>query len=373
MTVRYIKLSRFRNLKDQQIDLSKDINIVFGKNGSGKSSLLEAIYFLLTTKSFREQKTEILMNMQTHNGFLLFGLCEASALEYRIGIERGSQAPSTIRVNGENLRAASQLAKILPALCVDSGSFDILNGPPGERRRYMDWGVFHLEPEFARIWASYNSCLKQRNTLLRNDKLDASLYLPWERQLARDAQQIDEYRQKYIDTIGEILGSTLGCLSGSSVFNDFSMQYVRGWDAREELRELLEQQRERDKKAGFTQLGPHRADLKIRIGKYQAQQLLSRGQQKLLVSALVVSQAVFVRNFLKKDLVVFLDDVIAELDSDAVTGLLRMLGQLGVQIILSTIERESALVIADRCCPDYKVDLFQVEHGMVTKYDATLA
>lgn len=372
MAVKSIRISRFRNLVDPSLFLSDEVNIFYGDNGSGKSSVLEAIYFLLTTKSFRENKIEILTNRHSTNGFLLFSYCHVNRADYRIGIERTPRLPGQIRINGENIKAASQLARIVPTLCLDSNSFDLLNGGPTNRRRYLDWGVFHVEHEFAKIWSDYNTSLKQRNTLLRRGKIPDELFLPWERQLALCAERIDLFRAAFVYKIEPLFEKLLKDLDFSNSGVDISFSYLRGWDESISLELLLEKNREKDRKAGFTQLGPHRADLKIRVGKFQADQVLSRGQQKLLVCAMVIAQAVFIKNEWNKDVVVILDDVVAELDNKALNKVLKILTNIGAQVILSTIEKDKALMMREFCISTHDVKLFHVEHGNISEYDATL-
>lgn len=348
----------FRNLVDQRIAFSPSVNIFYGLNGSGKTSLVEALYFLSAGKSFRTHKFQSAIQ-HGQDSFTLFSRQTLSGSNRQVGIQRAKDGSYTIKIDGENIRSISQLAQGFPALIVDPGSFDLLIGGPGQRRRYMDWGVFHVEHDYGHDWNIYNKCLKQRNTLLRHGKISRSLLAPWEQELVRRAEVIDEKRKRYIEEITQLIEQIV---LRFDLQNDISLGYYRGWSADKTLAQLLDDNFERDVMSKTTHYGPHRADIRIKSEGNPASEMLSRGQQKMLACAMVLAQAKLLQTQKKQPYVILVDDIGAELDNDNIDIFYQVISELEAQVFITAVSKQVVSYLSSNA--DNK-KVFHVEHGLI--------
>ncbi|WP_250656065.1 DNA replication/repair protein RecF [Alkalimarinus coralli] len=361
MSYRNISVSHFRNLAEQKISFSPYINIVDGKNGSGKSSLIESLYYLSVGKSFRSSKLDSII---THNafGFTLFSATEDEhGHQNRIGISREKNKSALIKVNGEFVRSAIQLASITPTLLIEPETFELLDGGPNNRRRYMDWGVFHVEHRFSDAWRRYTKSLKQRNTLLRRGRIDRALMAPWDSQMVDTAIRIDKFRSDFIVSLVPVINDILKLLN-QTISIDIS--YYRGWDKKTDYQSVLDSNIERDNKSGYTHQGPHRADIRIKVNGRYADEVLSRGQKKILIFSMILAQGALLNNLLGRKSVYLIDDISAELDLEHRKNVCSYLEKLKSQVILTVVEVDSVLPHFDE---GTDVRMFHVEHGKVSQ------
>ncbi|MFD2230025.1 DNA replication/repair protein RecF [Alkalimarinus sediminis] len=361
MPYQSIVISKFRNLADQRLELSPLINIVDGKNGSGKSSLIESLYYLSVGKSFRSSKLDSIIEHNS-SGFTLFSVTgDDNSHQHRVGISREKNKPALIKIDGEFIRSAIQLATITPTLVIEPETFDLLDGGPNNRRRYMDWGVFHVEHRFSEVWRRYTKSLKQRNTLLRRGRIDRSLLAPWDGQMATTAAMIDQYRNDYIMSLVPVINDILKSLNQTI---DIDISYYRGWDKKTDYKTILEDSIERDIRSGFTHQGPHRADIRIKVNGRFADEVLSRGQKKILIFAMILAQGAFLSKLLGRKSVYLIDDISAELDIEHRKNVCSYLEKLESQVVLTVVDIDSVLPLFRK---DTELRMFHVEHGKVSQ------
>lgn len=360
MAFHYITVKDFRNLAEQKISFSSGINIVNGKNGSGKSSLIEALYYLSVGKSFRSAKLDSIISHDA-SAFTLFSLTGDKSNPHRVGVVREKNTPAVIKVDGEFIRSATQLVNITPTLVIEPETFELLDGGPTNRRRYMDWGVFHVEHQFSRAWRHYTKSLKQRNTLLRRGRIERSLLAPWDGQMVKSAQLIDDYRKAYIVSLVPVINEILEVLNQAM---DVDISYYRGWDKKTEFSTVLESSFLRDSSSGYTHQGPHRADIRIKVGGRYADEVLSRGQKKILIFAMILAQGKILKDKLGRKSVYLIDDISAELDVDHRKNLCSFLEKLESQVILTVVDSGS---ISPYFSDEVEKRMFHVEHGQVSQ------
>ncbi len=364
MLLQQVQLSNFRIIESARLSDLAAVNLITGQNGSGKTSLLEAIHVLGHGRSFRTRKWQRLVRFEQH-AFLVTGVCVKNSGEQRIGIERRLAEPSpTVRLNGENLRATSELATLLPIQILDSAGFSLLEGPPEFRRQLLDWAVFHVEPsQFLHAWRRYQKALKHRNALLRASRVDKPALQPWTEELATQGEQIHKLRSAQLDKLMPLLLDMHAALNtGVSVPVAVEVDYYPGWNPKENsLREKLEREVDRDIELGYTRDGPHRADLRVRSGGQSVVEVFSRGQLKSLVAAFRLSQAKLLRQYGIKS-VFLVDDLAAELDSDRRARFIDELLKLDCQSFFTAIN-ESDL---SNSFGSTTIRMFHVEHGRVT-------
>jgi len=364
MAIDTLTLKNFRNLLETNISFSPHLNLVTGLNASGKTSLLESIYYLSTGRSFRSRRLEsVINNTDGITEFVLFGkMIDSVRLDARhtVGIKRSTVTKAEIRLNGENISTASHLAKLSPTLVIDPLSFELLNGAPKVRRQFLDWGVFHVEPSFAIDWNNYIYCLKQRNTILRNAKIDGLQLKIWNQKSQEYGEKVHASRERYAEAFIPRVEFYLECFS---IGENIKVKYYKGWEQSKNLSDFLEHISAKDIEKRYTQYGPHRADIKVTVGGKSAHETLSRGQQKLFVIAMYLAHIQVLMESTSKHTVVLIDDVAAELDQHNLSQVFKYLKQLDTQIICTVLDLEGIQKTIDL---REKYNMFHVEHGKIT-------
>lgn len=330
------KASNFRCLADAELEPDAKFNLIYGDNASGKTSLLEAIAYLGRGKSFRGAATQKLIR---HGGsdFVLFGQVAIGKARHRLGVRNGADGLE-MRVDGDRGGGAADLARVLPLQIIDPEIHRLVAGGPDERRRYLDWMVFHVEQSYVTIWRRFRRALKQRNAALRKGALATELDV-WDAELAELGAGVDEARGRVFARALPDLRRVASELLGSKV--DF--EYRRGWPEETSLAAVLESGRERDRQIGSTQSGPQRADLLLSYDKRQARRLVSRGQQKLLACGMVLAATEVAQTALGQPLLLLLDDPSAELDKNSLGRLMERVVNLDCQVIATALERQTEL------------------------------
>ena len=289
----------------------------------------------------------------------VFGEVRASTrTNVTIGITRERSGISQIKVAGEAVRTASELAAILPVQVIDPGSVDLVTEGPSVRRRFLDWGTFHVEPSFFRGWREYRRCLEQRNALLRSNA-SAGQFELWERQLGEAADRIDEMRRRYVDALAPRVLAALEELGGGE---SVTVHYARGWDDGRQLNAVLADTRDSDREAGYTRAGPQRADLKLVAAGRRAADVLSRGQLKILACALLLAQARQLESATEKTGIYLVDDPAAELDEVRRVRLGKALTAMKGQVWVTSVQADLML---DGLGDASRLARFHVEQGRV--------
>jgi len=354
--IRLFRATNFRCLEFTEIQLSSDFNLIFGANASGKTSLLEAIGYLGRGKSFRGAGTTDLIRHGKEE-FVLFGQVQSHSLTRNLGASN-SRAGLQVRVDGESDGGAAALAEALPLQVIDPEVHSLVAGGPELRRRFVDWVAFHVEPDHLLAWRRFKRALKQRNAALRARSTAAAIQ-SWNTEFVLLSRELDGSRRRALDILDDSLTSHGRKLLGT----ELRFEYQQGWSKDKDLDVALQEGLERDLTLGSTQHGPHRADLKISYDERQARKLVSRGQQKLLASAMILAAADTAQTALERPLLLLLDDPAAELDGESLARLMSAVADLGCQVVATSLERD-----AIDAPPGAAV--FHVEHGNLTTVQA---
>jgi DNA replication and repair protein RecF len=354
MRVVRLKLSRFRNLAELDLEFSPRFNFIYGANGSGKSSLLEAIYFLSLGRSFRSALASRAIHYEASK-FNLFSVIYGES-PITLGLEKTRQGKTQIKI-ANNTDSISELAKILPVQLVNPDSYYLLSGGPKTRRQFIDWGVFHVEPHFFSVWRQFQQILKQRNAALQKQVLADQLQI-WNHKFIEFAAEITHMRVKYLEQLTPLI---TGLMKELVNLEGLSIEFYQGWDKQCTLAEMLSRSFLRDTMLGYTQYGPQRADLLIKLRGYPVHAVLSRGEQKLLAYALQLAQGLLLKKLTEKSCVYLFDDLFAELDSFRQDYLITLLNKLESQVFVTAIEESLINILYGNM--DGKT--FQVEKGIV--------
>jgi DNA replication and repair protein RecF len=353
--LRELTVSNLRCIEQAELSLHPRRNLIWGGNGSGKTSLLEAIFLLGRGRSFRTRNSERLVR-HGQERLVVFGRAEDSGaqvagLVHAVGVEVHRQEGTRARVDAAPVASLADLSTIFPVQVIDPDIHKLIEEGARRRRRWLDWAVFHVEPQFAGWWVRYGRAVRQRNAVLRER---SGAIKPWDVEVAALGERIAEARRSIIEQMQpywQEVGAGLACPPAD-------LQYYRGWGSQYSLAEALEASRTRDETRGVTHAGPHRADVLIRLEGRLAREVLSRGQQKLMAVALTLAQLRLLKEVSQTTPTLLLDDPAAELDAEHLEYFVRQIAQLGCQLVITALQPETPAFGA----PDR---VFHVEQGRV--------
>ncbi|AOA56903.1 DNA replication/repair protein RecF [Acinetobacter larvae] len=332
MHITRLNIQRVRNLTTVALQDLQPFNIFYGANGSGKTSILEALHILATGRSFRTHIAKHYIQYQCQDALIF-----AQSAYEKIGLKKNLSGEQVIKVNGDSIATQGQLAKILPLQLLDPLSTDIIDHGAKARRQLLDWLMFHVEPGFYQNWQHYSRALKQRNSLLkRSRQLSLQDLSAWNQMLSHYGEQLHQQRLAMLAEWKCYLVEDLAALLPDL---EIELEYQAGFHVEHGLLQDLTQHHQRDLDRRYTEYGPHRADLRLKTVHGDVAQVLSRGQKKLLIMALKLSQIAML-HACNRETVVLLDDVTAELDLAAQQRLIARLSQLGSQVFMTTLDQD---------------------------------
>jgi len=354
MSLQKLDIYKLRNIKQSFIEPSLGINLITGENGSGKSSLLEAIFILGRARSFRAtnikqaiqfEQTELIVSGQSK---------QQSDHVFHLGIQFNAKG-CEIRLNQEK-SSKSELAYTLPVLLIHPKSYILLDGGPQVRREFLDWGVFNYEQDFLVNWRKFKKVLLQRNSLLKSKQTNQINV--WNTELVQYGTIVSIYRQKYLEKLQLVF---LEICHYFLNFEKVELMYISGWADKQDFIVALENDLQKDLRYGFTHSGPHRSDFSLMIDGRLAKHVVSRGQLKLLMLSLKLAQVQLINSDTSNDVCLLIDDLTAELDVHNKAKLLKFLSKLDCQVFMTTTELSNFGDLTE--LENYKV--FHVEHGEI--------
>ncbi len=355
MRLAELRIKDLRIVEEAEIFLAPGWNAFVGANGAGKTSVLEAAFLLSHGRSFRRGLRDSLSRIGG-NGFAIFGRLQRDDMsEHRLGLARvGGKLES--RCDAQCVGIA-ELVQGCAVVCFEPGSHELISGVSEERRRYLDWGVFHVEHDFLVQWRRYQRALRQRNACLREGGNDAYLE-PWEVELISAGELIARHRAGYVDRLRPVLRGLLAQFLGELGDPEFLLD--QGWKTGQSLADALSEGRSRDRERGHTGRGPHRADWSIAFERAPRREHLSRGQEKLCALALILAQARLFAMELGEWPVLCLDDLASELDRVHQAEVFAELVSGGAQVLLTGTELPQVIDPSTN-----EVRVFHVEQGRI--------
>jgi DNA replication and repair protein RecF len=349
LKINNIQIENFRNLASVLLKPNPALNFFIGNNGAGKTSILESIVVLSQGRSFRTTQASELVGPLKPD-FSVFAETEKDVGQIdRLGLKRSGKYWKA-RKNSQDLSQISQLSRSLPLVLMEPSSHLLVSGAPDIRRKFLDWGVFHVEHEFLELWRRFSKALKQRNAALRQRQTDViesidEIFSPL-------GERLSQLRAEYSKDIAKETQSIVSDLSAG--LSDITLEYRNGWGSGS-YRDALLKGQERDLERGATIQGPHRADLVLMKGTVFARAVLSRGEQKILSAALLLAQASFLKLHGEPP-IVLLDDLASEFD-----------GLHFKKVLKKFLESHGQVWVTGTRKPDFSGDcsVFHVEHGTV--------
>lgn len=347
MILKTLKITNFRNHKSLNLSFSDNINIIYGKNGSGKTNILESIYFLGITKSHRALMDEDLIK-RGEECFKIIGGIKKETLEniYEINFSKNKKE---YFIDSDKVKKVSDYISKLNIIIFYPEDLNLIKGAPGVRRKFLDLELSQLYNTYYKVLNDYNKLLKIRNEYLKKmqkkEMVDNNYFEIITEYLINKAIFIYRARNKFINKINEYVGDIY--LDIMKLPN-FSLQYKPNIELEEytevfikdKLKSKYKEEIEREVKLGTTLYGPHRDDLEFYLDNENLELYGSQGQQRLAVLSIKLAEIEIFKNHTKTNPILLLDDVFSELDDEKKNNLLKYIGQ-NIQTIITTTDLEN--------------------------------
>jgi DNA replication and repair protein RecF len=358
MRVSRLRMTDVRRFAEAELRPGPGLNLITGENGAGKTSLLEALHLLAYGRSFRGRVRDGLIRTGADAVEVFAEWQEvATGRSRRAGLRHTGQRWEG-RLDGASVAQLGDLCAALAVVTFEPGSHALITGGGEPRRRLVDWGLFHVEPDFLPLWRRYARALKQRNALLKARVRDGQLDV-WDHELAEAGEPLTRRRQAYLEALEPVLQAIAAELVPA--LGMARLQFQPGW-ARDtlSLADALLVARDRDLGNGFTSVGPHRADWRIDYAALPGREALSRGQAKLTALSVLLAQAERHAGACGEWPVIALDDLASELDRRHQRRVLDRLMTSGAQVFITGTETPAVLAGIDG-----DIAMFHVEQNAV--------
>lgn len=326
----HITIQNLRNLASVDIAPGPKINLFCGPNGSGKTSFLEAIHLLALGRSFRTRLTSRLIEHE-QSQFQLHAKISMSSGETPVGLSKQRNGQTTIKIAGNSVSSIIEIAELLPIQLLYPDGHSLVNEGPKLRRQFIDWGLFHVEHLFFSHWQRAQRAIKQRNVVLRQ-RLHSDQVAIWNNELCVVAEHLDLSRAQYIKQLTPIFNSLVSSLLPEV---PVTLDYYRGWSHDSILEEVLKRNIHRDLELGYTQQGPHRAEILLTSKELPVKDTLSQGQHKSLIYALRLAQGCLLHQQTQKSAIYLIDDLPAELDQAKLKIVGDLLNNISAQVYIT--------------------------------------
>ncbi|WP_407353407.1 DNA replication/repair protein RecF [Luteimonas sp. R10] len=359
MHVTRLSIRDLRRLAEVDVTPGPALNLLVGGNGAGKTSVLEALHLMAYGRSFRGRVRDGLIRTGAAALEVYVEWSERpQPRERRAGLRHGGQSWQG-RVDGQPVAQLGDLCAALAVVSFEPGSHALVSGGGEPRRRFVDWGLFHVEPKFLALWRRYGRALKQRNALLKSgaptDQLDV-----WDRELALAGEPLTRFREDYLERLQPVLAATVARIA--PMLGTATLAYQPGWRRGElGLEDALLLSRERDRLLGHTGVGPHRADWRVDFASAPNREPLSRGQSKLAALACLLAQASDYAARRGEWPVMLFDDLASELDAGHRQRVLSLLREGEAQVFVTATDWPAGMEAAGS-----DLRLFHVEQGVLT-------
>lgn len=359
MSVNKLTIHNFRNLTNQTVEFHPSLNFITGNNGSGKSSLLESIFYLAHGKSFRAPKADSLVSYEQND----FVVSVKDNFGNQLGVSKSIKGGQTfLKVNGEKLNKLSELAKHIAVQIVTPESFKLFFGGPKDRRKFIDFGMFHVKHDFSTQWKEFSRVLKQRNACLKHKDVK-SLNSYWSDSFIELSIILTEKREQYVHLFKAEFEHWLKYLL-PELTQQIEVSFHQGWSRKQTLKEVLTKNIDRELAMGFSLYGAHKFDVKFLIDGTSVEHQLSRGQQKLFLLALTFTQTKLIERVNRVKPILLIDDIGAELDQSSRCNFYNAIENVDCQVIITAIDKVALEPMVQN---DNTLKMFHVKHGRISE------
>jgi len=348
MILRHLAVAKFRNLDRQRIEFCGGVNCLYGRNGQGKSNVLEAVYYLAHLRSFRASSSDELVRWGEDVLLLEGAVEEEGGQRTRLFVSCGGGA-RRLKVNGRPIVRTLDFLRHLHIGFFSSQALSLVSGAPEERRRFLDQQIFYLHRPYGVLCQQYRRIVRQRNAILRAGGKDKALKEVWDARLVDVGGQIAAMRIRYTGALGRALESVRGLLGPRGV--EVQLRYrpsaggvampggdVQGRELAKGFAAWLSDHQREESRRGFSLFGPHRDDLEILWNGRPVRNFGSQGEQRLAALMLVIAAAKHGREARGESPILVLDDFESELDAGRRARLLSFFDDAVHQVILTSTE-----------------------------------
>lgn len=366
MQIDSLNIGYLRNLSSVALKLGPSFNLFWGPNGSGKTSILEAIHLLSSGRSFRSLSAKNILTIGQSRCWVSARVSSAAdqglGASMPIGIERSANGVLKMRIAEQECHSIGTLARVLAVQLINSESYALLEGDPSVRRKFLNWIMFHVEHSFHGTWQRFSRALEQRNALLKTENPKEFLAeMPvWNQEIVEYGEMIDAQRKALVVDLLPIFSNLMTELL--PLKTNISIEYQQGWPKGVALAGALEQSVGRDLALKYTTVGPHRAELEILLNGIPAKSFLSRGELKIFICGLLISRAILLKQKENRQCIFLVDDLHAELDERATGVVLSALKSLKTQVFVTSIEADVLM----RWFQGEQIQCFGLSDGIVT-------
>lgn len=358
MFIKQLKISNFRCYEHLELNFDSRINVLFGENGSGKTSVLEAVYFLSTGKSFRSKRNKNLIKHETEGLSLFTHFVDNQTYNHQLGITLSKQLNKKVKLNQDAIKNQSQIAHVLPVVSIDPDSYLFLDKPPQYRRSFFDWLVFHVKPNYLQAWSKVSRCHKHLNILYKEKKTKDLEY--WEQQYIQYAESLTTMRKEIFSELEKKVHEKINDFIPE--LSSLKLDFKKGWTQDNSLTEQISLDREKNLIYGNLSSGTHKMDIKNTIHQTPAHENLSRGQKKVISSIYFLSYIEILTTHLGVDPILCLDDMDAELDIKKTAVFSDFIQQSNNQVFITTVDKDKLIHgLKDAA-------MFHVEHNKITPF-----
>jgi DNA replication and repair protein RecF len=365
--IKQLYIAGFRNIEAANIETDKRVNVFYGKNGSGKTSILESLFYLGRAKSFRtNKKSEIVKTGMSD--LVVSAKLDQKENEHRLGIQLDESGNNRLKLDGEILNRLSEASTLVPSQLITPESFDVFWSSPKARRSFLDFGLFHVEHEYQKLWAGYVKLLKQTNALLRQGNASLREIEYWYEAYLVSANKIDDLRETFLtEHFSEairLLTEEIKDQDKAELIRDIQVKYKRkNLNLNELTNSKLKQVLDREQRYKQVGYGPNRADITFIKNNEDISAKLSRGQAKMMFYLLEVAMVNIVSKVTNKNIAVLVDDLPSEVDPETRGTMIEMLLKTKAQIFVTGIENKIAMEFNKYTD---SINVFHVEHGKIS-------
>ncbi|MCL2061492.1 MAG: DNA replication/repair protein RecF [Firmicutes bacterium] len=335
MFVKTLNITNFRNYRSQSVELSSGINVFSGDNGMGKTNLLEAVYLTSVGRSPRTPRDKELILWGEQRARVL-AQCQKAVGDESVEIILSKTENKRVAVNGMPVSRLGELMGVITTVFFSPGELKIVQSSPGERRSFIDIALCQISKAYFYLLSRYHKILAQRNRLLKSGQATPCALDIWDAQLAATGAKIVKQRKGFIKNLSPYACENHAYLSGGAESLELLYEGLAGETEQEIETEFLAEllrERGRDTKNGYTNTGPHKDDLLLKIGGADIRSFGSQGQQRTAALALKLAELQLAHATRGECPILLLDDVLSELDLSRQEKLLRRIS--GFQTLLT--------------------------------------
>ena len=353
MYIEKIRLQNFRNYENLEIDLNKNINIIYGENAQGKTNIIESIFLCAFGKSFRTSKEKEMIKFNEEKS-LVEAFYQKKDRDGKIKIELGNK--KQISLNGIKIKKLSELLGNINIVIFTPEDINILRDGPAKRRRFLDMMIGQLRPNYVYNLNMYTKTIEQRNNYLRQIKEEnkpEEMLEIWDEKLAEYGEKVYIYRKEFIEKLYNKINEIHGNITDNK--ETLKIEFISNCDNKEKYLKLLKERRKLDIIKGFTTKGIHRDDFVIYINDKEVNIYGSQGQNRTVVLSLKIAELNVIYEEIGEYPILLLDDFMSELDEVRRKNFLNNIKN--TQVILTCTEKIDL--------PEIEYNLYNIRKGEI--------